>query len=182
MTRTTPFRHIGLTAFAALALPAAAAWAQDDMMQVSLRTADGGEAGTASVAQAEHGVLIAYDLKNLSPGSHGFHIHETGACTPDFKAAGGHYNPLGSEHGFESEGGYHVGDLPNIMVTADGTSKGEMFVPQVTLNGPENDRYPYTLHDTDGSALMVHAEGDDYKAMASSGDRVACGVIVPASR
>lgn len=182
MTRHDKIRRLGAAALGAAMLATAPALAQDDMMQVALRTADGGEAGTATVVQAEHGVLIRYDLKNLTPGSHGFHIHETGACTPDFKAAGGHYNPLKSEHGFESQGGYHVGDLPNIMVAADGTTRGEMFVPQVTAKGTENDRYPYTLSDADGSALMVHAQGDDYKAMASSGDRVACGVIVPANR
>ena len=54
-------------------------------------------------------------------------------------------------------------------------------MPQVSLTGPENDRYPFTLQDADGSAIMVHARADDYRNMASSGERAACGVIIPTS-
>lgn len=153
-----------------------------ETIETSVRTADGKDAGVISFEQTDHGVLVTARLKNLAEGPHGFHIHETGACTPDFTAAGGHYDPLGAEHGFHSPGGYHVGDLPNIRAGADGTAEAEFFVPQVTLTGPENDRYPYTLADADGSAIMIHAEGDDYRVMASSGGRVACGVIVPGDR
>jgi Cu-Zn family superoxide dismutase len=179
MTCPNPIRRIGMTALAALALPAAAASGQDDMVQVDLRTADGGEAGTATFTQMRHGVVITLELRNLTPGPHGLHIHETGACTPDFKAAGSHYDPIDAEHGFDSEGGYHVGDLPNIHVAADGTARGDVFVQQVTLIGRDNARYPFGLRDADGSALMVHAQGDDYKNMDSSGNREACGVIAP---
>jgi len=187
MIRINTLPCLGSAAFGAIALVSGAlvsgpVLAQTDTAQVSLQTADGGAAGTATFKQTRHGVVITVELNNLEPGSHGLHIHETGACTPDFAAAGGHYNPLKSEHGFESDGGYHVGDLPNIDVAADGTGRGEVFVPQVKLGGPDNKRYPFTLRDADGSAIVVHAAGDDYKAMASSGDRVACGVIVPAKR
>lgn len=170
---------VAVTTAPAIAQQQPAMQADNDMVEVSLRTADGGDAGTATFEQAMHGVVISLDLKNLTPGPHGLHIHETGACTPDFKAAGGHYNPINAEHGFDTEGGYHVGDLPNISVAADGTARGDVFVPQVSLTGPENDRYPFTLSDADGSAIMVHAQADDYRAMDSSGDRAACGVIVP---
>lgn len=183
MNRPTPIRRIGTAALvlaAAISIPATAhTQAGDEMKAVPLSTADGAEAGTATFRQALHGVIIALDLKNLTPGPHGLHIHETGACTPDFKAAGGHYNPTGADHGFDTEGGFHIGDLPNITVAADGTARGEVFVPQVSLSGPVDDRYPHTLRDADGSAIMIHAGGDDYRDMASSGDRVACGVIVP---
>lgn len=179
MTASNPVRRLGLATLVMIAIVSAPALARDDMMDINLRTADGSDAGTATFKQTIHGVVITLDLRNLSPGPHGLHIHETGACTPDFTAAGGHYNPLGAEHGFDSEGGFHVGDLPNIFVAPDGTARGDVFVPQVTLHGPDNDRNPFMLNDSDGSAIMIHAEGDDYKAMASSGDRVACGVIVP---
>lgn len=181
MIRSTLSRPLS-TALGALALAAAPLGAQDmpadQTVEAQLKTADGADAGTVTFRQAEHGVLVVAKLKNLSPGAHGFHIHETGACAPDFKAAGGHYNPLGAEHGFDGAGGYHVGDLPNIHVGADGTAMSEFFVPQVTLGAADNDRYPYTLADADGSAMMVHAKGDDYADMASSGDRAACGVIM----
>lgn len=187
MSRLATRTYLSIAALVSGALVSAAlvsgpALAQAAPAQVSLQTADGGAAGTATFKQTRHGVVITVELKNLAPGSHGLHIHEKGACSPDFAAAGGHYNPLKSEHGFESPGGYHVGDLPNIEVAADGTGRGEVFVPQVKLGGPDNGRYPFTLRDADGSAIVVHAAGDDYKAMASSGDRVACGVIVPATR
>lgn len=168
-----------LCALALTAPPVAAQQMRTDQKEVSLRTADGRDAGTVTFEQTEHGVLVVAQLRNLSQGPHGFHIHETGACSPDFKAAGSHYNPLGAEHGFKNSGGYHVGDLPNVHVGTDGTAMTEFFVPQVTLAGPENDRYPFTLADADGSAIMVHAQGDDYMSMDSSGDRAACGVVVP---
>lgn len=193
MTRSLPFPPRAAAALGALALAATPLTAQDDApaaqpaesaadrpVEASLRTAEGRDAGTVTFAQAEHGVLVVARLKNLAPGPHGFHIHETGACAPDFKAAGGHYNPLGSEHGFDAPGGYHVGDLPNVHVAADGTATSEFFVQQVTLAGPQDERYPYTLADADGSAIMVHAAGDDYVRMDSAGERAACGVIVSA--
>lgn len=185
MTQATPsHRRIAaaLCAFALAAPPLAAQQVQTEQREVSLQTADGGDAGTVTFEQTEHGVLVVAQLRNLSRGPHGFHIHETGACSPDFKAAGSHYDPLGAEHGFKSSGGYHVGDLPNVHVGADGTAMTEFFVPQVTLTGAENDRYPFTLDDSDGSAIMVHASGDDYIRMDSAGERVACGVIVPKDR
>ncbi len=189
MRRPTPIRRLcgaaalGIAAMVALpatglAEDAGADESESATKSVALMTADGREAGTATFRQAHHGVIISLDLANLTPGPHGLHIHETGACTPDFKAAGGHYNPAGVEHGFATEGGYHVGDLPNIVVAADGSARGDVFMPDVSLNGPQNMRNPFTLGDADGSAIMVHAGGDDYRDMASSGDRVACGLIM----
>ena len=152
-------------------------------IEVQLRTEQGQNAGTVTFEQVEHGVAITARLANLPEGPHGFHIHETGACSPTFKAAGGHYNPLDANHGFDSPGGYHVGDLPNIYVAADGTATADFFAPQLSLMDA-NDRYPFSLRDADGSAVMVHAQIDDYRndPPGSSGDRGACGVIVPDRR
>ncbi|KPP90159.1 superoxide dismutase family protein [Erythrobacter sp. HL-111] len=179
MFRSLPLSAIAVPGVIALAAVPLAAQSMQGSAQVEaqLRTADGLDAGTVTFEQAEHGVLIVARLKNLGEGAHGFHIHETGTCTPDFKAAGGHYDPVGSEHGFDNEDGYHVGDLPNVHVGEDGTATSEFHVPQVTLRGPDNGRYPFTLADGDGSTIMVHARADDYRTMASAGDRVACGVI-----
>lgn len=148
-----------------------------DQVEARVMTADGRDAGTVTIKQAEHGVLVSANLMNLTKGVHGFHIHETGACSPDFDAAGGHFNPGDTEHGFHTEDGYHAGDMPNIKVGEDGTAKTEFFVPKITLGTPDADHLPHTLADKDGSSIMVHEKPDDYRDMASAGARIACGVI-----
>lgn len=145
----------------------------------AMRLADGTEAGTISFTQTAHGVVVSVAVKGVPAGKHGLHIHQTGTCAPDFMAAGGHFNPAATEHGFHAAGGYHAGDLPNLDVAADGTATAEFFVPDLTIHGPASEALPYTLHDEDGASIMIHAATDDYKTMASSGGRQACGVIVP---
>jgi Cu-Zn family superoxide dismutase len=123
--------------------------------------------------------LIRAWLRNLPQGLHGVHIHDTGACSPDFDAAGGHYAPAGPGHGFQNARGFHAGDLPNIHVHDDGTATVDVFAPRLTLRDyPEVDA-PDPLDDGDGAALRVHAVGDDYRSegAGSTGDRLACGVI-----
>lgn len=160
-----------------LALPAAA---QDmPQVEVALRTADGTDAGTVTFVETPGGLLVQARLEKLPEGAHGFHIHETGACAPDFGAAGGHYSPAGAAHGYRSEGGFHAGDLPNIHVQADGTAEADMFATWLTLQDSPKADAPYPLDDGDGSAIMVHARADDYAAepSGSTGERIACGVI-----
>lgn len=140
----------------------------------TLMDANGNEAGTASFTQTPNGVLIKGELI-LPAGTHGFHIHETGACTPDFAAAGGHYAPLGNDHGALVEDGLHAGDMPNIHVGEDGMLTVEVLNAGISL---EEGEAGY-LFDEDGSALMIHAGADDYESQPSgaAGDRIACGVI-----
>lgn len=147
----------------------------------AMRLADGADVGTITFTQTEHGVVMAVAVRGLPAGKHGLHIHQTGACAPDFMAAGGHFNPAASEHGFHAPGGYHVGDLPNLDVASDGTARAEFFFPDLSIHGPVSEALPFALHDEDGAAIMIHAATDDYKTMASSGGRLACGVIVPKS-
>lgn len=167
----------------ALAAAAAAAGgiasAQDrDRLVAEVMTADGQSAGSVAFQQVEHGVLVIADLQNLPEGPHGFHIHETGACQPDFQAAGKHYAPAGKQHGYDNPDGYHAGDLANIDVEPDGTARAELFVPWLTLGEATNaDAAPFSLGDQDGSAIMVHASADDYVSADSAGERIACGVI-----
>lgn len=175
-------------ALAALALAAVASplladhhEAGEGATVAAMKLADGTEAGTISFTQTEHGVVVSVAVKGLPAGKHGLHIHQTGACTPDFMAAGGHFNPAGTEHGFHAPGGYHAGDLPNLDVAADGTATAEFFVPDLTIHGPASEALPHALHDADGASIMIHAATDDYKTMASSGGRQACGVIVAKS-
>ena len=118
---------------------------------------------------------IFLPAQGLEPGEHGIHIHEKGDITPDFEAAGEHFNPTGAQHGFNNPKGPHAGDLENITVREDKTADYSTATDRVTLaSGKEN-----SLLDEDGSALVIHAKADDYTTDPSggSGDRVVAGVI-----
>jgi Cu-Zn family superoxide dismutase len=141
-----------------------------------LKDKEGKTVGNAQFSEDENGVNItATILQGLEPGEHGIHIHEKADITPDFEAAGKHFNPAGAQHGFSNAQGPHAGDLENITVREDGTADYNTTTDRVTLaKGKEN-----SLLDGDGSALVIHAKTDDYKTDPSgdSGDRIIAGVI-----
>lgn len=143
---------------------------------VNMMNQDGEEIGTAELMQQDSGTMIQLDASNLPEGTHGFHIHETGSCeAPDFKSAGGHFNPADASHGTMSEDGPHAGDLENLEVSADGTVQKEIMNEKVTLEkGKDN-----SLLKEAGTALVIHASADDNSSQPSgdAGDRIACGVI-----
>lgn len=161
------------TAATALILPAMAHAAEGDAAVADLMSPEGTPMGTVTLLEGPHGVLIKLRATNLELGEHGFHIHQTGACAPDFGAAGDHYAPGGNGHGFMHPEGSHAGDLPNIHADALGNANTDVFTDRVTLTeGAEN-----TLFDDDGSAFIIHENPDSYGAEAGAGGRVACGVI-----
>lgn len=139
---------------------------------VEMKGADGAEHGTVTLTQFDGVVLLHADLKDVPEGGHGFHIHETGKCAPDFKAAGDHYNPDGKGHGFAGEGP-HAGDMANIYAMADSRVMADVLNPRISLM-PDAEN---TLFDDDGSAIILHAKPDSYGTEAGAGDRIACGVI-----
>jgi Cu-Zn family superoxide dismutase len=142
-----------------------------------LMNPDGERIGVAELVETpSYGVLIRIDVGSLAPGVHAFHIHETGACVaPDFRSAGGHFAPRGRSHGILHPHGKHAGDLANLHVPENGRVATERLAQHVTLvEGATG-----SLFDDDGSALVIHAVGDDYRSQPSGagGARVACGVI-----
>lgn len=145
-------------------------------VNVILKNTEGDNVGSAALEEVEDGVQIILDVTHLPPGKHGFHIHEAGACEePDFKSAGGHFNPTDADHGFDSPDGPHAGDLPNIEVSEDGEVKEELIADMVTLEKDQDN----SLLDGDGTSLVIHADADDNVSQPAgdAGDRIACGVI-----
>ncbi|MBS4201943.1 superoxide dismutase family protein [Bacillus sp. FJAT-49732] len=143
---------------------------------VNMINAEGIKTGNATLTETKEGVKILLEAEGLEPGTKAIHIHETGKCeAPDFKSAGGHYNPGQRQHGFNNPKGFHAGDLHNIEVTDKGTVNVEITAPNVTLKQGEKN----TLLDEDGSALMIHTQADDYKTdpAGNAGNRIVCGVI-----
>ena len=169
------YKLIGITAVAAtMSLPPYLTAIAAESAMANLVGPTGAAMGTVTLQQGPTGVLVSVTVTGLAPGAHGFHIHETGSCSPDFGAAGGHYNPGGTGHGLLATGGYHAGDLPNLHAAADGSTQADYFTPDVTLTeGASN-----TLFDADGSAIIIHENPDSYGEDAKAGGRVACGVIV----
>ncbi|MCL1860631.1 MAG: superoxide dismutase family protein [Proteobacteria bacterium] len=115
------------------------------------------------------GIQVIAEVSGLTPGSHGFHIHEKGDCSaPDATSAGGHFNPHQTAHGKAGEG--HAGDLPSLEADADGNAKLNVVLNSITLTGD---------HTIVGRGLIVHAAPDDYTTQptGNAGARVACAVI-----
>ncbi|CCG39729.1 superoxide dismutase family protein [Magnetospirillum molischianum] len=137
----------------------------------------GTSVGSIQVSDGPDGLVLAPKLTGLPPGPHGFHVHEFPSCAPkeqDGKsvpalAAGGHFDPdkTGAHRGpFESG---HRGDLPALVVAADGTAGSPLLAPHLKLS------------DLRGHALMIHAGGDSYTdqplPLGGGGARLACGVV-----
>jgi Cu-Zn family superoxide dismutase len=144
--------------------------------RAELKTPEGQAVGIVTFVEGAAGIEVTYQVTNLPPGEHGTHIHTTGDCSAaDFTSASGHFNPAGTQHGLQNPSGPHAGDVPNLMVNADGTGQLIYTNERITLTDGPN-----SLFDADGSAVIIHAGPDDNTSDPSgnSGGRIACGVIV----
>lgn len=167
-------RHLAVVI--ALFLATALASAKEKPKVVELKNAKGESVGTATIAPKGHNVAIKLHLMNLPPGEHAIHVHQNAKCdAPDFKSAGGHFNPAGKKHGMMNPEGAHNGDMMNITAGPKGAVKTTVRNVQVTLEeGAAN-----SLFANGGTALVIHAKADDLKTdpAGNAGDRIACGVI-----
>lgn len=148
---------------------------------VTLKTAsasgEGPELGTVRIVETTYGLAFYPNLKGLTAGQHGFHVHDKGSCAPTEKdgvktpagAAGGHYDPKASGKHGEPWGDGHMGDLPALYVAADGTATSPVLAPRLKLA------------DVLKRSIMVHVGGDNHSdhpaPLGGGGARMACGVI-----
>lgn len=135
-----------------------------------------GDVNLTSPAAGDAFVTVQVGLSpdaGLAPGEYALHVHQVGTCSPTFDAAGDHLNPEGAQHGLLNPSGPHVGDLPNVVVGQDGTTTYAVSTKLLTLEPGGS------VFDDDGSAIILHVQGDDYITDPSgeSGDPLACGVM-----
>jgi Cu-Zn family superoxide dismutase len=147
-----------------------------DSLVVPIKTSAGVDAGTATFKESKDGkqLSISLKLKNLPFGEHAVHIHQNPVCdAPDFKGAGGHFNPDGKQHGTLNPMGHHNGDLPqNVSIGEDHRGEASFKVDYLTLA-------PGAATSILGHSIMVHEKADDMKTdpTGNAGNRIACGVI-----
>lgn len=172
MFRATICFWIGLV----LATCAPLALSAQHVGEAELENPAGEGVGHVALTRAANGVHLEARIDGIAAGDHAFHIHETGSCSPDFEAAGGHLNPSDDGHGFLDDDGLHPGDLPNIHVASSQRLELELFVEGISLDGEGE---AATIFDDDGSAIVVHQGADDHRTnpAGDAGSRIACGVI-----
>jgi Cu-Zn family superoxide dismutase len=168
-----------LLALAVLACAgAASAQTQARVLHIDPKDAAGNSIAHAMVTEAPDGVLVYIEVYKLPAGFHGLHFHEKGVYTaPAFTSAGGHVHMGGERvHGFLNPQHNEAGDLPNLFIGRDGTGHAQFFARGLSFDG--KDGKP-ALVDADGSALVIHAQADDFQSqpIGGSGDRIACGVL-----
>ena len=138
-------------------------------------TAGNRTAGNVTFTSNGDRVRVLAKVTGLTPGAHGFHIHEKGDCSaPDATSAGGHFNPTGKSHGNPAAGEHHGGDMPMLVADAAGNATLDVTLDTVTLRDGASSVV--------GRAVVVHKDPDDYvtQPTGNSGARVACGVIAAA--
>jgi len=128
--------------------------------------------GTVTFTEEADGIRVQANISGLTPGEHGFHVHEFGDCSaPDLASAGGHFNPTNKPHASPDAAERHVGDMGNLHADASGTAKLSYVDHEISLSNDERSVI--------GRSVVVHARADDLKSQPAgdSGARVACGII-----
>jgi superoxide dismutase, Cu-Zn family len=126
--------------------------------------------GTVTFTKTAHGMHVQGEITGLTPGEHGFHVHEFGVWNEDGTASGGHFNPLGAAHAGHDSAKRHVGDMGNIKADSSGKAMVDLDDDQMSFEGPTSIL---------GRGLVVHAKADDLKSQPSgdAGGRLAVAII-----
>lgn len=151
-------------------VPFAQAHDEDVDKAIAVLTPSSGSkvSGTVTFTKSGDDVKVVAEVNGLSPGQHGFHIHEFGDCSaPDAASAGSHYNPTKDPHAGHDAEKRHMGDLGNIEADASGKARLELTDKKIELDA------------VIGKAVIVHEKADDLKTQPTgdAGGRLACGVI-----
>jgi Cu-Zn family superoxide dismutase len=125
--------------------------------------------GKVVFTRVPNGIRIVADIDGLTPGKHGFHIHESGDCSSP-STVGSHFNPTNSKHGGPDSAERHVGDLGNLVADERGHAHYERVDTVISFEGEKSilDR-----------SIVIHSDADDFTTQptGNSGDKIACGVI-----
>jgi Cu-Zn family superoxide dismutase len=150
---------------------AAASGAQADAIAVLQATDGNSVSGIIKFTKVDDGVHVQAHIEGLTPGQHGFHIHQFGDLSaPDGTSAGGHFDPAGHEHGAPDADTRHIGDLGNLEADEQGHAHYDRVDAHLELSGDNS---------IIGRGIVVHADADDLKTQptGNAGGRVAVGVI-----
>lgn len=138
-------------------------------MHLTTKKETGKSIGTIDVTQTKYGLLFTPHLTDLTPGTHGFHIHQGTDCSDMGMAAGGHFDPDKSQQHLGPYQQGHLGDLPPLIVNKDGSATLPVLAPRLRLDDVKN------------HSLMIHVGSDNYadspEKLGGGGTRLACGVI-----
>jgi len=162
-----------------IVLASGTAWGETTTVEIFTATSSGTGPGIGSITVEDtpYGALFTPDLTGLTPGLHGFHVHENPDCGPREKngamvpglAAGGHYDPAGTGRHEGPYGEGHLGDLPPLYVDDSGNAIHPVLAPRLKTA------------DLKGRSLMIHAGGDNYAdqpaKLGGGGARMACGIV-----
>jgi superoxide dismutase, Cu-Zn family len=151
--------------------PVAAGGDAADAIAVLHPTQGNDVTGVVKFTVVEDGVRVQAHVTGLTPGKHGFHVHEFGDLSaPDGTSAGDHFDPAGHDHGAPGDEVRHVGDLGNLEANAQGIAHYDRVDKHLALSGE---------HSIIGRGLVVHADPDDLVSQptGAAGARVAVGVI-----
>lgn len=154
-----------------LAAPAALGAPVTKAVAVLQPTKDSAVRGSVSFSRVAEGVRVVARVEGLTPGLHGFHVHEFGDCSaPDGASAGAHFNPAGAQHAGPHEPLRHAGDMGNVEANPQGVAVVDYVDPQASFEGASSIL---------GRGVIVHASADDLKTQptGNAGGRLACGVI-----
>lgn len=134
-------------------------------------TAGNTATGMVTFTKTDSGVHVLVELNNLTPGRHGFHIHEYGDISAaDGTSTGGHFNPENMPHGPRLARQRHEGDMGNVTANESGIARLDYVDTHIRLSGPAS---------IIGRGIILHAGEDDLKTQptGAAGGRIAAGVI-----